>query len=94
MRLANPPSARDYLAQLFGLIYWSVYSALPTVKVPVLVMHGLQDALIPPANAHLIASQIPQAKLIELPDASHWLMTDSTAACLQALRQHLNPQLV
>jgi pimeloyl-ACP methyl ester carboxylesterase len=89
VRLANQPSARDYQAQLFGLIYWSVHPLLPLVKAPTLVMHGLQDELIPPANGRLIAARLPRATLLELPEASHWLMTDCNAVCLQALTQHL-----
>ena len=27
--------------------------------------------------------------LLELPEASHWLMTDSSADCIQALQHHL-----
>ncbi len=90
VRLANQPDAREYQAQLFGLIYWSVFAQLPQLQAPTLVMHGLQDELIPPANGRLIASRLPNATLLELPEASHWLMTDSNAACLQALQQHLN----
>ncbi len=90
VRLANQPAARDYQAQLYGLIYWSAYLQLPQVTASTLVMHGLQDALIPPANAQLIASRLPKVNVVEFPKASHWLMTDSNADCLQALRQHLN----
>ena len=59
------------------------------MKVPALVMHGLQDKLIPPANGKLIASRLSNSKLIELPNASHWMMTDSNAECLKAIEQHL-----
>ena len=90
VRLANQPGARDYQAQLFGLIYWSAHPFLPLIKVPTLVMHGLQDELIPPANGRLIASRVPRSTLVELPEASHWLMTDRNTDCLQALQQHLD----
>jgi 3-oxoadipate enol-lactonase len=89
VRLANAPAARDYLAQLYGLIYWSVYHRLPTIKTSTLIMHGGQDALIPPENGRLIASRIPNASLIEIPAASHWLMTDASADCIAAISQHL-----
>jgi len=92
VRLAHPPSTMDYQAQLFALIYWSAYLQLPRLDMPVMVMHGLQDALIPPENGRVIASRVPGATLVELPGASHWLMTDATAQCLQALREHLNRQ--
>lgn len=89
VRLANQPTARDYQAQLYGLIYWSVYPHLPKVKASTLVVHGLQDELIRPENGRLIAERLPRAVLVEMAEASHWLMTDRTAECLQLLRQHL-----
>ena len=90
MRLTNQPSARDYQAQLYALIGWSAYLDLPRFNCPTLVMHGLQDELIPPANARRTAERIRGAKLIELPDASHWLMTDQNAKVLAALREHID----
>jgi 3-oxoadipate enol-lactonase len=90
VRLANLPSARNYQAQLHALIYWSVYLQLPALSVPALVMHGLQDQLIPPVNGRMLASRLRHASLIELPKASHWLMTDCNAECLEALADHLH----
>ncbi len=89
VRLANMPTTRDYQAQLYGLIYWSVYQQLPKITASTLVMHGLEDSLIPPANGRLIADRIPGAKLVELPSASHWLMTDANEVCISTLKQHL-----
>jgi pimeloyl-ACP methyl ester carboxylesterase len=90
VRLANQPTTRDYQAQLYALIGWSAYLELPRFACPTLVMHGLQDRLIPPANARRTAERIPGARLIELPEASHWLMTDQNAQCLQALCEHID----
>lgn len=89
VRLANAQGARDYHAQLYGLIYWSVFPQLPKISVSTLVLHGSQDALIPPENGRMIASRIPKASLVEFPSASHWLMTDSSADCISAIKQHL-----
>jgi len=90
VRLANPPSARGYEAQLFGLVGWSAWSELAGLRCPTLVMHGLQDELIVPANAPILAGRIRGAELVELPGASHWLMTDDNPAVLGALRTHLS----
>jgi pimeloyl-ACP methyl ester carboxylesterase len=90
VRIANQPSARDYRAQLHALLYWSAYRQLASLEMPLLVVHGLQDALIPPGNGRLIASRVPGARLVELAHASHWLTTDATEECLQALRGHLD----
>ena len=89
VRLANPPSARGYEAQLYALIGWSAYLDLPRLRCPTLVMHGSQDALIVPANAPILAERIPSAELIELPGASHWLMTDCNDVVVGALLSHL-----
>jgi pimeloyl-ACP methyl ester carboxylesterase len=89
VRVANAPTPRDYQAQLMALIYWSAYMQLPQMTMPSLVMHGLQDMLIPPENGRILASRLPQSTLVEMADASHWLMTDCTEACLDVLTQHL-----
>jgi 3-oxoadipate enol-lactonase len=90
VRLANQPGVRDYQAQLYALIGWSVYQELPRLRCPTLVMHGVQDQLIPPANAARTAQRIAGARLIELPDASHWLMTDQNAQVIDVLRAHID----
>ena len=90
VRLAHLPSLRDYQAQLMALIGWSVDRELPRIDCPTLVMHGLQDRLILPVNARRTAGRIAGARLLELPDASHWLMTDQTAQVLDALRTHID----
>jgi pimeloyl-ACP methyl ester carboxylesterase len=89
VRLAHQPAARDYRAQLYALIYWSAYLQLPRLAMPALVLHGLQDALIPPDNGRALAARLPRATLVELPEASHWLTTDRTDDVLAALRDHL-----
>ena len=38
---------------------------------------GLQDELITPASGRLSANRIPGARVVELEEASLWLMTDS-----------------
>ncbi|MFM7705834.1 MAG: alpha/beta fold hydrolase, partial [Rubrivivax sp.] len=94
VRLASQPRPRDYQAQLYALIYWSAYIGLARLEMPALVMHGLQDELIPPANGRLLASRLPRARLLELPEASHWVMTDCTATCLAAIQEHLHDHRV
>jgi pimeloyl-ACP methyl ester carboxylesterase len=94
VRLANAPAARDYHAQLYGLIYWSVFPQLPKISASTLVLHGGQDALIPPENGRMIAARIPGASLVEFPWASHWLMTDSSTDCIAAIKQHLKANRV
>lgn len=88
VRVVNQPHRRGYEAQLFGLIGWSAYLELSRLRCPTLVMHGLQDQLIPPANARVLAERIRDVELIEIADASHWLMTDQNAQVVAALLNH------
>ena len=88
VRLANQPTLRGYHAQLYALLGWQAYLLLPQLRMPTLVMHGLQDALIPPQNGRVTASRIPGARLVELDGASHWLTTDQTGRCVAELRSH------
>jgi pimeloyl-ACP methyl ester carboxylesterase len=49
----------------------SVYEALSHIDVPTLVTNGVQDRLVPAANAELIAHRIPGARLSIYGDAAH-----------------------
>ena len=86
IRLATYPTLRDYQGQLSGLLYWSAYAKLSRIRVETLVLHGLEDQLIPPANGRMLAELIPRARLIELANASHWISTDQTTAVASAFQ--------
>ncbi len=76
IRLANYPRERGYLNQLLGMIPWSSYRRLPRIEAPTLILHGEQDPLMPVGNAFLLARRIPNARLVILPNASHFFTTD------------------
>jgi len=44
---------------------------LPQVRGPVLLLHGAEDALIPPAHARALAERVPHAALHLVPGAGH-----------------------
>ncbi len=79
----------SYLAQLQAIIAWEAYRRLNSVKVPTLVIHGETDRLIPAANADILAKEIPNAKLVKLPDASHIFLTDRPQASTTAILSFL-----
>lgn len=81
VRIANHPSKRDYEAQLFGLVGWTSFYRLPRIQCSALVMHGLEDGLIPPKNGRILADNIPHAQLVELENASHWLHNEQPVRC-------------
>ncbi|MGO9083503.1 MAG: alpha/beta fold hydrolase [Streptosporangiaceae bacterium] len=50
----------------------TLYSQLPGISVPALILHGCYDTLTPARDPHVLYGAIPQARLIELPDAGHF----------------------
>jgi 3-oxoadipate enol-lactonase len=58
---------------------------LEKIGAPTLVITGEGDPLIPAANSRLIASRIPGAKLILLPDASHFFWIEKPQETAEAL---------
>jgi pimeloyl-ACP methyl ester carboxylesterase len=46
-------------------------SLLPRIKVPSLIVVGIEDAISPPQEMRAIAAAIPDADFVEIPDAGH-----------------------
>jgi pimeloyl-ACP methyl ester carboxylesterase len=54
-----------------GLMAFNAYDRLHEIACPVMIVHGDQDIIVPPANAALIKGRIPQAELFMIPGAGH-----------------------
>jgi pimeloyl-ACP methyl ester carboxylesterase len=67
---ASPGALKDYLALNLKI---DVTSILPTVRVPVLVLHRATDAIVPVEVGRDFAAHFPDAKFIEYPDGDHLL---------------------
>lgn len=50
---------------------FDVTGTLHEIRVPVLVVVGSDDLIIPPSNGHDLAAMIPSSHLIEISDAGH-----------------------
>ena len=64
-RLAASPADRALVMPLMTEL--DVRAVLPTIRVPTLVVHHAENAIIPPAKGRYIAEHIPDAKYVELP---------------------------
>lgn len=96
IRMARPTTRIGYLAQLTAIQrYAGAADRLGDLRPPVLVVHGSQDQLVPPANAQVLARAVPDAQVHLLPGAGHILMTDAPdellAVILEFFAKHESP---
>ena len=54
------------------------YPHLPNLKVPVLILTGDDDVLVPRENSEKIASQIPGSELVTIPGCGHGFLKQKT----------------
>jgi len=55
--------------------------------VPTLILFGAHDKVVPPANADLLAKQIPGSQIRILPDAGHFFPIEVPEEAAQAVIQ-------
>lgn len=61
------------LARARAVLAVDVSAALPRIQVPVLYLRAADDRVVPRSSAELVASLVPQTKIVEF-DAPHFLL--------------------
>ena len=69
LRWCGSPGAVEELAAMNREI--DVRHVLPAIRVPTLVIHGVEDTAVPLDAARWMTEQIPGARLVEVPGAGH-----------------------
>jgi 3-oxoadipate enol-lactonase len=64
-------------AQLTAILRHDVRERLSELRMPVLVLHGEEDRLVPPDMARELAARIPGARLVLIPQCGHVITTDA-----------------
>lgn len=70
---------RSYYPAGYGRQFVAILAApsrverLRSLRVPTLVIHGLDDILIPPENGRIVARAVPHARLLEIEGMGHVL---------------------
>ena len=83
---ANPDD-RALQVQLRALTDNPISAAqLAALPQPLLILHGVRDAVVPVAEAYALARAVSRARLIVFPTAQHCPMDTDPAAFAQALR--------
>jgi pimeloyl-ACP methyl ester carboxylesterase len=73
----SPERAAGTLAQQRSLQDFDSDAWLPQLRVPTLVVHGVDDRIIPMADARHLAKRIPGAKLETFEGAGHLLLAEA-----------------
>lgn len=89
-RLANPVDVAGYQAQMaIGLGLLAEAAAfehkLKQISVPTLILFGAHDKVVPPANAGLLAQQVPGSQIVIFPDAGHFFPIEIPETAAQAV---------
>jgi poly(3-hydroxyalkanoate) depolymerase len=71
-------SDAGYYLQLLAVMGWSSLPWLPLLKQPALVMVGTDDPLVPAVNGRILATLIPQARLVAIDDGHLFLITSAS----------------
>ena len=82
---ATAPSI--YLGQLLAALRHSTGKRLGQIEVPTIVVTGDSDFLIPPKNAEILSSRIPNAKTIVVPNAGHIFPYEHKAILSQVIEE-------
>ena len=82
------PGAALALTQMNAEI--DIRRLLPSIRVPTLIVHRVDDRLLTIAEGRYVASQIPHATLVELPGDDHLPFVGDQDAMLAAIEQFLD----
>lgn len=88
-KTAEPHSAQEIALRMAGMASFDVHDAIAELDLPVLVMAGSHDVLIPTVNASKLAERIPGARKVIIEDAGHVFFAEQPRACNRALLDFL-----
>lgn len=89
-RLQHPTPSAAWLAQYQACVdYVTRGASVERIAAPALVVHGVQDRVVPLHNGALLAERLPQARLATLPAAGHLPYLEDPAGFARLVRTHL-----
>jgi pimeloyl-ACP methyl ester carboxylesterase len=88
LRWSASPGALEALARMNREI--DVRDVLPAIRVPTLILHGSEDAVVPADAARWMAEQIPGARFVEVAGAAHLHFGRGTEAINAEVRRFLD----
>jgi pimeloyl-ACP methyl ester carboxylesterase len=84
-RQAATPRTARLLLELSRQI--DITPALAAISAPTLVIHRVGDEIVPLSQGRGLAEHIPSARLVELPDADHWIFSGDLDPVLDTIKE-------
>jgi hypothetical protein len=84
----RPGSSRGYPYQLLTGVGGTSWLWLPQLKLPVLIIMGAGDPIVPLVNGRILASRLPNARL-EVVDCGHLIILTHSEKTAQAIERFL-----
>jgi pimeloyl-ACP methyl ester carboxylesterase len=87
----DPLDAPGALAQVESLLEgWDLRPRLGTLTIPALVLAGTRDPVVAAEDTAELATLLPQAELLTVPDAAHSLLAEGGAGLLERVSTFLS----
>jgi pimeloyl-ACP methyl ester carboxylesterase len=87
VRFGSSPGSLEALHRMNKEI--DIRHVLSAVRVPTLVLHGSEDTIVPLEVARYVASQIPTARVLEIPGAGHLALGERAAKIAAEIERFL-----
>lgn len=89
-RARRPVRARAFSAQYEAVRQHEPWDRLPSLRMPVLLLHGSEDVVIPPGNSEVLAQQIPGATVQILDGLGHMFWHEDPQRAARAIEDFLD----
>lgn len=89
-RIEIPVLPYAYMLQLQACLAHDTYNEIDQIKVPVLVIHGDEDKLVPYENGVTLAEKIPNAEFLTINGAGHIYLTEANDLVNKRVLEFLN----
>lgn len=89
-RFERPPSLLGYVGQMYAIAGWSSIPFLRRLRLPVLVLHGDDDPIVPLPNARILACLLPEARLEVMRGGGHLFLLDEALESVQRVDSFLS----
>jgi pimeloyl-ACP methyl ester carboxylesterase len=89
-RIEIPVLPYAYMLQLQACLAHDTYNEIDQIRVPVLVIHGDEDKLVPYENGVTLAEKIPNAEFLTIKGAGHIYVTEANDLVNKRVLEFLN----